>query len=49
LIDASVTGAFSFLTGSMSTANNVPALSAGSGYASPAARQMPITDFSLPV
>ena len=31
LIDASVTGAFSFLTGSTSTANSLPVLSAGSG------------------
>src|SRR5262245_62869835 len=49
LIDASVTGCGSFLTGATSTTDCLPALSFGSGYASPSALAIPTTDFSSPV
>ena len=49
LIAASVTGFFSFFTGSTSTAYSFPSLSFGSTYAASAARAMPMTAFSLPV
>jgi 1,4-alpha-glucan branching enzyme len=49
LIAASVTGRFSFLTGSTSTAYSFPSRSFGSGYAAPAAFAIPTTAFSLPV
>ena len=46
---ASVTGRFSFRTGTRSTTWALPVLSSGSGYASPVAFAMPTTDFSSPV
>src|SRR5437016_5509114 len=49
LMAASVTGDFSFCTGTMSMAYSFPVSSAGSGYGAHAASAMPTTAFTSPV